>query len=91
MILAELQAYLDDRGRASVAELATRFDVAPGALRGMLDRLAARERVRRLPTPVKCVGCQLCPPAELEFYACGSAGGDVESAGPAGCSASAAG
>ncbi|MEZ5122319.1 MAG: FeoC-like transcriptional regulator [Solirubrobacterales bacterium] len=68
MILTEIQAYLDDRGRASVAECATRFDVAPGALSGMLDRLAAKGRVRRLPTPKKCLGCQLCPPEELDFY-----------------------
>lgn len=91
MILAELQRYLDERGRASVAELETRFDISPAALRGMLDRLAARGRVRRLPTPSKCVGCQLCPPEELELYACGSAGGAVEPAGAAGCSAAGAG
>jgi len=68
MILTEIQTYLDDRGRASVAELETRFDVAPDALRGMLDRLAAKGRVRKLPRPSRCLGCDLCPPEDLEFY-----------------------
>lgn len=68
MILMELQDHLRAERRASVAQLSTRFGVEPGALRGMLDRLVAKGRVRRLERPGRCSGCRICPEEELEFY-----------------------
>ena len=45
-----------------------RFGVEPDALRGMLNRLIRKGRVRRLPSPQLCGGCRICAPEALEFY-----------------------
>lgn len=68
MILMELQDHLRTERRASLAQLSSRFGIEPGALRGMLDRLVAKGRVRRLDRPVRCSSCRVCPDEALEFY-----------------------
>lgn len=74
MILIELQEHLRTERRASLAQLSTRFGAQPDALRGMLDRLVAKGRVRRLERPLRCSGCRICPDEALEFYEWFSAG-----------------
>lgn len=68
MILVELQDHLRAERRASLEQLSQRFDAQPDALRGMLDRLVAKGRVRRLERPMRCSGCKICPDEALEFY-----------------------
>lgn len=68
MILTDLQRHLRTTQRTSLAQLALTFDTQPDALRGMLDHLIAKGRVRRLHTPKRCTGCTICPPEALEFY-----------------------
>lgn len=68
MILIELQDHLRSERRASLAQLSARFGVEPAALRGMLDRLVAKGRVRRLERPLRCSGCKVCPDEALDFY-----------------------
>lgn len=68
MILAEVQGYLREKGRVSVAQMELHFGVEPDALRGMLDRLVRKGRARKLPTPRLCGGCSICAPETIEFY-----------------------
>jgi putative ferrous iron transport protein C len=68
MILTELQGHVRSRERVSLAQLSASFGIQPDALRGMLDRLVAKGRIRRLQSPGRCSGCTLCPPEALEFY-----------------------
>ena len=68
MILTELQDYVREHRRVSLEQLSRRFGIPPPALRGMLDRLALKGRVRRLDRPPSCSGCRICPDAALEFY-----------------------
>lgn len=69
MILAELKAYLIEHRRVELADLASRFDVAPEALRGMLERLIDKGRVRRIADAGPCDGCCGCATATPEIYA----------------------
>ena len=67
MILSELQDYLATHRRATLADLATRFAVDPGAMRGMLDRLVDKGRVARRCAD-RCAGCSHCDPVAFEVY-----------------------
>ena len=67
MILSELQDYLAVRRRATLADLATRFAVDPGAMRGMLDRLVGKGRVAKRSAEM-CAGCTRCDPVDFEVY-----------------------
>lgn len=69
MILADLQRYVRAQERASMQELSDRLGADAEALRGMLDLLIAKGRIRRVGSPAVCGGCALCPPALLEVYA----------------------
>jgi hypothetical protein len=68
VILIELQDQLRCERRASLAQLSMRFGIEPAALRGMLDRLVDKGRVRRLERPLRCSGCRVCPDEALDFY-----------------------
>ncbi|WP_373540908.1 FeoC-like transcriptional regulator [Chamaesiphon sp.] len=67
MILQQLQAYLRTIPSASLEELARHFKIDADALRGMLDPLIRKGRVRKL-SGKKCGGCQSCAPESLELY-----------------------
>lgn len=56
MIVSELSRYLRDNRRAAVRDLAYRFDAEPDALRGMLETLERKGRVRKLPADTPCAG-----------------------------------
>jgi predicted ArsR family transcriptional regulator len=47
-MLSEIRAYLSERHRASLAEIALRLKVSPEAARGMLDHWMRKGRVCRL-------------------------------------------
>jgi DNA-binding MarR family transcriptional regulator len=67
-MLGAVQRYLAAHGRASLGQLALHFDVAPPAVEGMLQRLIAKGKVRRLPAPRRCRGCGICDVALLEVF-----------------------
>jgi len=66
MMLRELNAYLAERKRASLTELAEHFGADAAALRGMLAMLIAKKRVERERTT--CGGCVKCGPEQTEVY-----------------------
>jgi predicted ArsR family transcriptional regulator len=68
MILAELRGYLAEYGRASLVDMANRFDTDPEALRGMLATLERKGRVRKLPPGTACRGGCSCNQAAPELY-----------------------
>jgi hypothetical protein len=65
VILSELRDYLSHRGSASLADMATRFDTDPEALRPMLARFERKGRVVHRIQPMDgaggCAGCTVCP------------------------------
>ncbi len=69
MILSELRDYLQLNRRVALIDMSNHFDIAPDALRGMLDRLIAKGRVEKLPQGTACSGgCCKCDPATTEIY-----------------------
>ncbi|MBN2885903.1 MAG: FeoC-like transcriptional regulator [Chromatiaceae bacterium] len=69
MIMSDLSDYLRTHKRAALRDLAYRFETDPEALRGMLERLERKGRVRRLPSGTPCAGgCCSCDPASIELY-----------------------
>jgi predicted ArsR family transcriptional regulator len=67
MILQELQHYLRGHRATTLAELAAHFHISPDALRGMLDRLICKGRIRKRESK-QCGGCHSCAPETLELY-----------------------
>lgn len=69
MILSRVNAYLKDRRRASLVDMALGLGATPDALREMLAILERKGRVRRLPAGTTCGGgCCKCAPASIELY-----------------------
>ncbi len=70
MILADLAAYLAERKRAPLVDMALRFETSEDALRGMLAALGRKGRVRRIANGAACSsGCCKCDQATVETYA----------------------
>lgn len=68
MILKELQDFVLDYHRVSLAEMELHFHMDGDALRQMLKKLIKKGRVLQVPTPHKCHGCTSCDPDTMEFY-----------------------
>jgi len=69
MILARVESHLRERKRASLSDLAETLDSNPEALRGMLEMLARKGRIRRLPSGTTCGGgCNKCKPEAVELF-----------------------
>ncbi|HNQ03298.1 MAG TPA: FeoC-like transcriptional regulator [Thiobacillaceae bacterium] len=68
MILSRINDYMRLHRRASVADMALGLDAAPEAVKGMLDVLERKGRVRRLPSGTACTGCCKCDPNTVELY-----------------------
>jgi predicted ArsR family transcriptional regulator len=69
MILSQVNYYLRERRRASIADMALGLGATPDALRDMLAILERKGRVRRLPSGTPCGGgCSKCDPAGIELY-----------------------
>lgn len=68
-MILELQTYLAQKQKVSLAELETHFRSHPDALRGMLNKLVHKGRVRPLASEgKKCGGCTHCDTEAFEFY-----------------------
>ena len=71
-MLLEIKRYLEVNRRASLAGLATRFDVDPRAMQSMLDRWVRKGRVRLLPAGATGCGCAGCSGCSAGGGGCGS-------------------
>ena len=70
MILRDLQSYITEQNKVSLAQMELKFGIEAQALRGMLSHLIHKGRIQKLPTPASCHGCIVCSPESLEFYGC---------------------
>lgn len=68
-ILSRVEQLLREQHRASLRDLAESLDTAPEALRGMLELLRRKGRVRQLPGGTACGGgCSKCRPETVEIF-----------------------
>lgn len=67
MILTEIQSYIFQHKKVSLADLELHFHIDGDALRGMLHRLVRKGRVQRIEGE-KCGGCHSCAEDAIEFY-----------------------
>lgn len=70
MTLSDLKAYLVDRKRVSLAEIAIHFDTSQSAVRPMLDKWISKGRLRQVEAAGSCgktgSSCSCCEkPAEV--------------------------
>jgi len=69
VIFSEMRDYLKANRRATLIDMAHRFDTDPDALRGMLDKWVAKGKVEKLPQESGCgSGCTKCDTATTEIY-----------------------
>ena len=68
MILKEIQNFVLEHHRVSLAEMELHFQMDGDALRQMLKKLVQKGRVRQLPIPEHCDGCTSCNLDTIEFY-----------------------
>ncbi len=68
MKIQELQDFICDFRRVSLAEMKICFQTNGDKLRPMLDRLIQKGIVQKSPLDEKCQTCQKCESDELEFY-----------------------
>jgi len=69
MILTQLRDYLKQHGRASVLDMAYRFDVEPDTIRGMLAHWIKKDMVEEFEIPdSQCNGCSKCDDKKNEIY-----------------------
>ncbi len=72
MILSQLRDYLQQRGQASLQDMALHFDAEPDALRGMLEQWMRKGKVSRRNAKASCGdSCTQCDPASVEIYVWG--------------------
>jgi len=73
MILTDICDYLEQRGQASLADLAMHFDTPQEALRGMLAVWIRKGIIHKRPATTACgSSCSQCDSAETELYLWGS-------------------
>ncbi|MCT4655478.1 MAG: FeoC-like transcriptional regulator [Cohaesibacter sp.] len=60
MILRDLMSYITMRKRVSLEEIALHFAADPLAIRGMLEKLETKGKVRSLPVAECSSNCCLC-------------------------------
>jgi len=69
MILSDIRNYLQQRGQASLNDIAMHFDTPPEAVKGMLEIWIKKGRVQRhLANPSCGSSCSQCAPATTEIY-----------------------
>lgn len=69
MILSEIRHYLQQHGRVSLADIALHLDTPPEAVRGMLETLLRKGRIRRHLLNSACgSSCCKCDAAATEQY-----------------------
>lgn len=68
MILSDIQKFIANNKRASIADLKIHFRMDGDALRGMLNRLIRKGRISRMAEAKKCGGCGSCADDATEIY-----------------------
>ncbi|MGB8685815.1 MAG: FeoC-like transcriptional regulator [Microcoleus sp.] len=68
MILSDIQKFIADNKRASIADLKIHFRMDGDALRGMLNRLIRKGRISKMEEAKKCGGCHSCGDDATEIY-----------------------
>lgn len=69
MILSDIRSYLQQRGQASLADVALHFDSDPDAVRGMLEIWVKKGKVHRRSATSSCgTSCSQCDTAATEIY-----------------------
>lgn len=68
MILSDIQKFIADNKRASIADLKIHFRMDGDALRGMLSRLIRKGRISKMAEAKKCGGCHSCGDDAAEIY-----------------------
>lgn len=86
MILSDIRRYLEQRGQATLGDIALHFDADPGAVRGMLEVWIQKGKVQRQMATASCGGsCTQCDPAATEIYVWNKKPVSVIPILPAGC------
>ncbi|HEC06207.1 MAG TPA: sugar metabolism transcriptional regulator [Thiolapillus brandeum] len=86
MILSDISRYLEQRGQATLADIALHFDADTDAVRGMLEVWIRKGRVHRRMATASCgSSCSQCEPAVTEIYVWGNVPGDGVQSGVSGC------
>ena len=86
MILSALRDYIRQQVHATLADIALHFDAEPTALRGMLDVLIDKGKVRKTSLTTSCgSNCNRCDPASTEIYVWCEADSDGRSPSPTDC------
>jgi putative ferrous iron transport protein C len=67
-MLSELQKFLTEHQRVSLADLEIHFRMDGAPLQEMLNRLIRKGRVRKMEDGKKCGGCHSCADSTMEFY-----------------------
>jgi len=67
-MLRDVQSYIAQRGTVSIADLSLHFRIDSQAIKPMLTKLSRKGRIRQLPPPAKCGGCNCCEQDTLECY-----------------------
>ena len=68
MSLKELQDFVFNFQRVSLAEMKLYLQIDGDTIRSMLNSLITKGQVQRSPMADKCQTCLKCEPDELEFY-----------------------
>ena len=69
MILSDIKNYLQQRGQASLGDIALHFKSDPEAVRGMPDVWIRKGKVIKQTSTASCgSSCQQCDPATTEIY-----------------------
>ncbi len=86
MILSEISRYLEQRGQATLADIALHFDADPDAVRGMLEVWIRKGSVYRRAATDSCGSrCSQCDSAITEIYVWGHAQDVTAPLLPTGC------
>ena len=86
MILSDIRRYLQQRGQATLADIALHFDADPDAVRGILEVWIRKDKVYRKMATASCGGsCTQCDPAATEIYVWTESTTNSRSALPVGC------
>lgn len=68
MSVQELQNFVSDFHRVSLAEMKLYLQIDDRTLKPMLDKLIKQGIVRESPMTEDCKSCQKCDPDEINFY-----------------------
>jgi hypothetical protein len=73
-MLSDIRTYLQERGQASLSDIARHLDVTPEVARGMLELWLKKGRVHRMAATPSCgSSCSQCDPSTTEIYVWGKA------------------